>query len=161
MMRREKKKRTTPASKKKYPTEKVRLKKKGVPTGKDGRARKKRRKAVTKTLKTLQGGSIRNTATGKSVRIVKGSIKETAHHAQGDTLSTIAAMDARRQIRDAKPVRTAKPKNNKRQKEMNIVEMTVMKGKLLTTETKVLTGKTTDGSELLYSITAKKKCHKK
>lgn len=144
-----------------YPTEKARLKKNGVPAGKEARARKRRRKAATKALKQLQGGSVKNTATGKSVRIVGNSVKETVHHAQGDTLSTLAAMDAKRQIRDAKPVRIAKAKANRRQKEMKLDEVTVMKGKLLTMETKVITGKQKQGDTVLYSITAKKSRKKK
>lgn len=138
-----------------YPTEKARLEKKGVPGGKNRRARRARRKAATKALKQLQGSTVKNTATGRQVRIVKDSVKETAHHAQGDTLSTLAAMDARRQIRDAKLVRTAKAKNNRRQTDMKLNEVTVMKGKLLTADTKVIVGKRGKYEHVLYSITAK------
>lgn len=144
-----------------YPTEKARLEKKGVPGGKNRRARRARRKAATKALKQLQGSTVKNTATGRQVRIVKDSVSETAHHASRDTISTMAAMDARRQIHDAKPVRTSKAKPNKRQQKMHIEEMTIMRGKLLVADTKVLVGKNTDGESTLYSITAKQKKRKR
>lgn len=147
------KRKKQPAKSKRKP----RVAKRGVAAGSSNKARNSRRRAIVATLKPLQGSTVRNIALNKHININKAGISETAYHGSKDELSTIASMDAKRQLRNAKPVATSKAKMNRRQREMRIKTMKRMRGRIIGGTTNVNVGELRSGRLVMYSITAKKK----
>jgi len=143
------------------PTRRPRIAKRGVSAGATAKARRERERAIVAKLMPLSKNSVRNTATKKDIYITSKGIYETAHHAAKSELSTAAAMDARRQLRDALPGCTTRTKGNRRQKEMRLEKMNLMHGRYIGAETKVNVGVTKSNTHLLYSITAKHRRRKR
>lgn len=150
------KRKKQPAKSKRKP----RVAKRGVAAGSSNKARNSRRRAIVATLKPLQGSTVRNIALNKHININKAGISETAYHGSKDELSTIASMDAKRQLRNAKPVATSKAKTNRRQREMRIKTMKGMRGRIIGGTTNVNVGELRSGRLVMDSITAKKRRRK-
>ena len=70
-------------------------------------------------------------------------------------LSTLAAIDAKHQMRVAKDKGKVTKKDTRRQKDMKIDEMHKFEGRYKGHKTKVMIGHTEYGKNVLYSITAK------
>ena len=70
-------------------------------------------------------------------------------------LSTLAAIDAKHQMRIAKNKGKVPKKNSRRQKDMKTDEMYRYDGRYKGHKTKVMIGHTEYGKNVLYSITAK------
>lgn len=151
------KRKKQPAKSKRRP----RVAKHGVASGNSKKARLSRRRVIVATLKPLQGSTFRNMALNKHININKAGISETAYHGSKNELSTIACMDAKRQLRDAKLVATSKAKKNRRQREMRIKTMKRMRGRIIGGTTSVNVGELSSGRLVMYSITAKKKRRRK
>lgn len=132
----------------------------GIATGSSPAAKRSRKRAIVRRLKPLQGSTVRNIAMNKDVYITANGFKETAFHGSRTELSTIAALDAKRQLRSARPVAKIKAKKNGMQKAMHLVTMTKMKNSIAGHPTKVNVGNTGSGYTVLYSITAKRRKRK-
>lgn len=99
---------------------------------------------------------IYNKSLKKNLEITAKGVKETANHASKSKPSTLAALDAKSQLRKAVVVkRTATHSNN--QNNLKFSEMIVMRGEHEGNPTKVTVGRKRTDRHLLYCITAKKK----
>ena len=139
------------------PTRRPRIAKRGVSAGATAKAKLARKRAIVEKLTPMLGEKVRNTEMKKNIYITPKGLSETAHHAAKSELSTIAAMDAKRQLRDAKLVTTVKPKTNRRQRDMRLVKMKKMRGSIAGCTTNVYVGVSDTRQHLMYSITAKRK----
>ncbi len=118
--------------------------------------RKERFDSIKQKLSPLKNKSLHNKDLKEKVKITSKGINETAWHASKSKRSTLAAMDAKRQIKTAKHVKTTGTKGTRRQKEMGLVSLEEMRGKYNRNRTKVMLGRNGKGKLRLYSITAKK-----
>lgn len=119
--------------------------------------RGKRAKLIKAKLMPLakSGTKVYNKSIQENVYITAKGIKETAHHASRTMPSTMAALDARMQLRTARKSFTTTAGHSKQQRDMKLVELVVMKGTKNGRKTKVTVGKKASGKHLLYCITSK------
>jgi hypothetical protein len=133
-----------------------------IPKGNTAIERAKRRKQIKNALKPLQGKYVRSNESGDKIKITKDGISETAYHASKRYTSTLAAMDAPRQLRTAKKQRVDNADQTKTQvKRMRLIKKQISQSKHDGAKTKVVIGIQASGDKRLYCITSKRKSPKK
>lgn len=126
-----------------------------IPKGNSPAEKTKRREQITNVLNQVKDKHVTNKHTNKKIFIVGHGIQETAEHACKGYHSTLAAMDAPKQLQKAKPVMTKKADQTKgRVRQMKIKTQTESHGKSGGSKTRVMTGKTPRGKQKLYCVTS-------
>lgn len=140
---------------------------KNIPKGNRKSDQYKRLKQIKSTLKPLTNKKVYNKAIGKKVTIDHDSITETKFHGSHSYHSTIAAMDAVRQIKKTKNPKPQPVDSKTTKSRMNLCGMIELEGKKGSRKTRVMLGeeainkgkerkkKGRGGRTLLYSITVK------
>lgn len=132
-----------------------RPRRRNIPKGNSNAEKIKRQRQIENVLTQVKGKHVINKHTKKKIIITGHGIQETARHASKGYHSTLAAMDAPRQLKNARPVMTTEADQSKgRIRQMKIKTKTESHGKHRGSKTRVMTGKTKRGQRKLYCVTS-------
>ena len=116
-----------------------------------------RKNKIVQHLAPMKGRSVFNKSLQRQVKFTRKGIKEIGEKGKFSNLSMSAAMDAPNQAKKAVKVGVTPAKKNRKQQEMKLKKMIIMRGKHQGKATKVNVGMTANGEHKIYSVTLLKR----